>query len=376
MEVLSHKQRKAELRRKEKETLRIKRCRKFHPFSVLGLDPSELEEKSLSARAELITSKYRELARVIHPDRNTHPDAEEAFSTLCDSYNMLLDHKIQKRLITAEVGVRNSVENSLKSKKAKSEVLIESMVEEKLEIALLNIFADYQKTKEVVTRERPKQEESVIILMPPVISVPNNCNDSVKNGGGEEPVEAISVENSCAGYRVDENLAVASETILVQPAANMTKDNSHSSLDASEPLQNRELKHCDGLESQSSGDDGESLEFLDESENQDLGENGAEDNSCTALSMQLNASETEIVAYYTGDLDSLYQPTVLNSFSLKGAEGHSKNKMAHKKDRHEAGVAARARQRQAAEKRMAKKGFAFTGKVRFAQNVDEQTDAL
>lgn len=56
------------------------------------------------------------------------------------------------------------------------------------------------------------------------------------------------------------------------------------------------------------------------------------------------------------------EPILINKVAARGAE-HTKNKMPHKKDRHEKGIRQRNRQKALAEKRLLEQDFAFTGKV-------------
>jgi hypothetical protein len=332
------------------------------------------------------------------------------------------DQKLQKRLLTAESRVRKIVQNNMEKnqKKKANAILVESLVDERLEVEVMRIFLDYQKAKESTRRCAPLREEAVIILPAPIISLPYYSND---NGD-------VATESECAnGEKIDDVVPVASNscnnttcTIISQSTSNRnnnTNDNAQNiygdsanlSLEStamnygaepsvellSVPVHESEPEPPLSIVSESSDDEmeiGEGSCWLDDyyddslRPNADCNSNNNNSNitnntddatdTCTALSIQFLAQETDLVSYYTGDLASLSQPSVrTNSFALRGAEGHSKNVMACKKNRHEAGVAARARQRQAAEKRMVKQGFAFTGKVRIAQHVgDDENGAM
>jgi len=63
---------------------------------------------------------------------------------------------------------------------------------------------------------------------------------------------------------------------------------------------------------------------------------------------------------------------VVNKIAARGAE-HTKNKMAHKKDRHEKGKKQRNRQKIAAEKRLIEKNFAFSGKVHISTKPEDDS---
>lgn len=83
----------------------------------------------------------------------------------------------------------------------------------------------------------------------------------------------------------------------------------------------------------------------------------------TQLSVKLQTSE--IVVLQQND-DEKPHPEIINKIASRGAE-HTKNPMPHKKNRHEKGIAQRNKQKHAAEKRLLKSGFAYTGKVSFAK---------
>lgn len=46
-------------------------------------DYYKILEVEQTATADSITSSYRRLAKILHPDRNSRPDATEAFQRVC-----------------------------------------------------------------------------------------------------------------------------------------------------------------------------------------------------------------------------------------------------------------------------------------------------
>ncbi|KAJ7328189.1 Cleavage inducing molecular chaperone [Desmophyllum pertusum] len=53
------------------------------PYSVLGVPRDATDDD--------IRKQYRKLAVLIHPDKNTHPQADEAFKTLANAFDILSD---------------------------------------------------------------------------------------------------------------------------------------------------------------------------------------------------------------------------------------------------------------------------------------------
>lgn len=59
----------------------------FDPYQVLGITPDATQEE--------IRSKYRQLARLYHPDLNSSPDAGEIFYQITESYRLISELNAQ-----------------------------------------------------------------------------------------------------------------------------------------------------------------------------------------------------------------------------------------------------------------------------------------
>ncbi|OQR92944.1 hypothetical protein ACHHYP_03067 [Achlya hypogyna] len=71
-------------------------CR--HHFAVLGLERIEFTELSVIRR------QYKQLARLVHPDKNNHAQAEDAFKKLSLAYDCLSDDASQAQYIATITG--------------------------------------------------------------------------------------------------------------------------------------------------------------------------------------------------------------------------------------------------------------------------------
>lgn len=75
------------------------------------VDYYELLRVSKSASAEEIKRAYRQLAILLHPDKNPHPDAAAGFRSITEAYQVLIDPE-QKKIYDAEL----EIEQLIKSK--------------------------------------------------------------------------------------------------------------------------------------------------------------------------------------------------------------------------------------------------------------------
>ncbi|CAI5713274.1 unnamed protein product [Hyaloperonospora brassicae] len=77
------------------ETSRILRCRTH--YSVLNLDRADYEP--VFADAQQVRRRYKELAILVHPDKNRATDAEAAFKRLGEAYECLVDENLQRHYL-------------------------------------------------------------------------------------------------------------------------------------------------------------------------------------------------------------------------------------------------------------------------------------
>ncbi|KAL9951978.1 hypothetical protein ACROYT_G044741 [Oculina patagonica] len=72
------------------------------PYSVLGVPRDATDDD--------IRKQYRKLAVLIHPDKNTHPQADEAFKTLANAFDILSDPVKRSNFDTEEAWKRRAEE--------------------------------------------------------------------------------------------------------------------------------------------------------------------------------------------------------------------------------------------------------------------------
>ena len=59
-----------------------------HVYKI-SFTPMDVLVGSLRAmKQEILISNFRKLARILHPDKNSHPLAKEAFQKLSEAYNL------------------------------------------------------------------------------------------------------------------------------------------------------------------------------------------------------------------------------------------------------------------------------------------------
>jgi hypothetical protein len=196
-------------------------------------------------------------------------------------------------------------------KKNTSVAKMESLVDEKLEEGLIALFLKID-TKKKMQKENTREEEAPIIILPP-------------------PTAPETHEMKNNPFKIQDDPDSETDTNFT------TKVNERQIIDE-ETKENKEPAELDR----------QSLALTTEHQEQQI----------------VLKSTTDLVLVYDGE--AAETAVVINKIASRGAE-HTKNKMPHKKNRHEKGIAQRNKQKAAAEKRLRKTGFAYTGKVKFAQ---------